>query len=167
MSPRTWLLRTEEVRVCAQRSKRFLVCGLLAGLAASVAPALGAQESSPSATYDAKNKRDPFVPCVRDGRFVPGCGVDSPIVDPIGPVGGGNPQFKLEAIVWDPAGSSLAIINGAVVTAGQRVSDFVVKSIQRDSVTLSRGEESLVLQISFENPNAAKEPEASIGGEEE
>ena len=132
-----------------------------------------AQESA-SGTYDAKSKRDPFVPCVRDGRFVPGCGVDDPttpdalIMSPL------NPHFKLEAIVHDPSGSSLAIINDMVVSVGQRISDFEVKTIERDAVTLTRGTESIVIRITFETPpassktpDASKEQERPRGGEGE
>ncbi|MBI3323984.1 MAG: hypothetical protein HYZ92_01750 [Candidatus Omnitrophica bacterium] len=133
----------------------LLIAGL-AVLAAVSGRICQAQESprasSAAATYDPKNKRDPFVPCARDGRFV-GCGVE--IQESAKPFD--NPDFKLEAIVWDPSGSSYAMINGNVVGQGQQLGEFVVKTIMRDSVTLKRGEESVVLRISFEKPEPSEE----------
>ena len=140
--------------------KRFLRRLLAVGFLACAGHMASAQESV-SGTYDAKSKRDPFVPCVRDGRFVPGCGVDDPttpdalITSPL------NPHFKLEAIVHDPSGSSLAIINDTVLGVGQRISDFEVKTIERDAVTLTRGTESIVLRITFETPDTSKTPDTS------
>ena len=57
--------------------------------------------------YDPKGKRDPFVPLVRDGRFISATGEALALSGPLDvslPLLGG--------IVWDPAGRSIALLNG-------------------------------------------------------
>ncbi|MFH1407249.1 MAG: hypothetical protein ABIH01_04555 [Candidatus Omnitrophota bacterium] len=77
-------------------------------------------------TYDAKGKRDPFMPLVtKEGRII----VDKPSVNSIEDV-------KLDAIIWDVQGKSLAMINGEVVAVGELIGDFNVAAIDSDSITL-------------------------------
>jgi hypothetical protein len=97
--------------------------------------------------YDSKGKRDPFVPLVRDGRIV-GVGAE--------PISTGGSTPLLAGIVWDPHGRSIALINDTEVMVGDRVGDYQVTEIREDAVVLVRNGESLVLQITFDQPAPQK-----------
>lgn len=92
--------------------------------------------------YDAKGRRDPFVPLVRDGHVVtPVAGTPMPNAKPI-----------LYGILWDPGGPSIALIDDEELGVGGTVSGYRVAEIRQDAVVLVGGEESLVLQIAFDAP---------------
>lgn len=104
-----------------------------------VAGAVSAREAS----YESHGKRDPFVPLVHEGRFVAvtgsGLAKDSPVSD-----------LHLAGIVWDPAGSSLALINEMEVKIGDRLGDYQVVDIRPDAVILLKEGKPVVLQLPFE-----------------
>ena len=105
--------------------------------------------------YDAGDRRDPFMPLVRDGRLVA-----------IGPgmrLGQSTPV--LYGILWDPAGRSIALINDAEVKAGDRIGDYEVKEIQHDAVVLDNGGEPVVLTITFDAPPHPSS-DTTMGGEQ-
>ena len=101
--------------------------------------------------YDSNARRDPFVPLVRDGRFV---GTTSG-------THGETSKPVLYGILWDPGGHSLALINDVEVGVGQAVGTYQVAEIRRDAVVLTDGGQSIVLEINFEVPTAP--PEATKG----
>lgn len=103
--------------------------------------------------YQAKGKRDPFVPLVRDGQLVPI--TQSVVVESSVPV--------LHGIMWDPYGQSIALINDLEAKVGDPVGEYQVLEIRHDAVVLSSGGEPVVLQINFESPPAP--PSTSLGGE--
>jgi len=127
-------------------------------LIAGVGAPLEADEASPSPPapfrYDPGNRRDPFMPLVRDGKFVgatPGLRWD-----------GSLPM--LQGILWDPAGQSIALINDGEVGVGDTVEGYQVIEIRSDGVVLSDGGEPVLLQLEFEMPSSQPPPSTSKGG---
>lgn len=76
--------------------------------------------------YDSGNKRDPFVPLVsKDGTHVPDAyGIK------------GIRDIRLEGIVWEQGGSSIAIINGEIVKPGDEIGLVKVLRIDDNAVVL-------------------------------
>ena len=122
-------------------------------LCAAETPAADGKAQEGSFQYDAKERRDPFVALVTDGRMVgvrPGAAGDKS--KPI-----------LYGILWDPHGQSIALVNNTEVKVGDRVGLYQVIEIRQDAVILTGGGgESVVLQIAFEVPSS----NAPMGGEE-
>lgn len=84
-------------------------------------------------TYDAKGKRDPFVPLVSEGGVY--------ISDAYGI--SGIKDIRLEGIVWDEAKGSIAIINGEIVREGQKIGAAEILRIEKDTVIFNiDGEET-------------------------
>lgn len=74
-------------------------------------------------TYDAKGKRDPFIPLVTpDGRLVK--------LEPEESASG----LLLEGIIYDEYGLSCAIVNGQVVSVSDKVGDYQVLRVEKDKV---------------------------------
>ena len=128
--------------------------GVLLGafLAASAAWALSDAKTD-AFRYNAKGRRDPFVPLVRDGQFV--------TVSQQGPSPLETSRPMLRGILWDPGGHSLALINDIEAKVGHTIGDYQVREIRHDAVVLSNGAGELVLEISFEAPPSS----ATTGGE--
>ena len=125
-------------------SKRVLSILLLGGVCwqgvCGAEQAVAEQQRS-STPYDANGKRDPFVPLLRDGRFVGSAGSPSTT----------HPSdLLLSGIVWDPAGRSFALINETEVAVGETIGGYQVIDIRRDAVVLVRDGKPLMLQMSFE-----------------
>ena len=77
--------------------------------------------------YNAKGKRDPFVPLVsKDGAYASDAYGISGIQD-----------IRLEGIVWDEAQGSIAIINGEIVKEGQKIGAIEVLRVERDAVVFN------------------------------
>ena len=80
--------------------------------------------------YNSANKRDPFMPLVtKDGRYVytaPGADVEKKLG-----------SITLEGILKTLSGEYLAIINGEMVKAGDKIMGLDVAEIKKDSVKLS------------------------------
>jgi len=119
-----------------------LLLGSLLGLCGGRGLAVADQQDQPW-SYDPKGKRDPFIPLVRDGRIVSVTG------DPTSP---DVSTPLLAGILWDPGGESIALINDTEVRIGERIGGYQVAEIRPDAVVLVREGESLVLQITFEEP---------------
>ncbi len=102
----------------------------IALLAASQAAAATAPtEKREPFHYDAKDRRDPFVALVRDGRFVgatTGSHADTS-------------QPELYGILWDPGDHSIALLNDQEARIGDVVSGYKVIEIRKDAVVLSAG----------------------------
>lgn len=74
--------------------------------------------------YDAKNKRDPFIPLVTsDGRLLKLEQEETP-------------ELSLEGIIYDKSGLSYAIINGEVRKIGDIVNGYQVLKIEENKVIL-------------------------------
>lgn len=110
--------------------------------------------------YDAKGRRDPFMPLVRDGvlvQFTPGGDASKPV---------------LYGILWDPGGQSLALINDLEAKVGDMVGEYQVTDIRKDAVVLMRAGEPLELMFDANAPpvtppggTAARKPKHAKGGE--
>ncbi|MFA5320729.1 MAG: hypothetical protein WBE75_00195 [Candidatus Omnitrophota bacterium] len=71
--------------------------------------------------------RDPFIPLVTpEGR----------IIQPAVPYGEGD--IRLEGLIYDENGSSLAIVNGAVARIGDTVRGYRVIKIEENKVVLMK-----------------------------
>lgn len=73
--------------------------------------------------YDAKGRRNPFIPLVTpDGRLLE--------LEPRKE----NADLFLEGIIYDEHGISYAIVNGEIVNVGDKVGEFQVLKIEKDKV---------------------------------
>ena len=88
--------------------------------------------------YQSKGRRDPFVPLVVTTRA------------PVNGLQGVRliEDIALEGIVWDEGGNSIAVLNGVIVSEGQRVEDVEIVQIEQTSVTLllNKKEFTLILK---------------------
>ena len=82
--------------------------------------------------YDAGKRRDPFVPL---------SGEDSILVS------SSSSGIRLEGIIYDPGGQSMAILSGKTYQKGEAVGDATVLKIQKDCVVLSVNGEETTLWI--------------------
>jgi type II secretory pathway component PulC len=82
--------------------------------------------------YDAGKRRDPFVPL---------SGEESVLVT------ASSSGVKLEGIIYDPNGRSMAILSGKTYMTGEAVGDASVVKIRRDHVVISVGGEEQILWI--------------------
>ena len=121
-------------------------------MAAPESPSTG----QPPFRYNAKGHRDPFIPLVRDGQIVSSTSQTAPI-DASKPV--------LHGILWDSGGQSIALINDTEVKIGDMVGEYQVTEIRHDTVVLSNGGESMVLDISFGAPSSGAPSSTTTGGE--
>ena len=70
--------------------------------------------------YDSKGKRDPFIP---EGQLE---SVEKQL---------GASQLRLEGIILDPSGKSIAILNGEIVKEGDNFAGLEIKKIETNQVT--------------------------------
>ncbi len=118
--------------------------------AASASKSPAAPDETGESVYQPGTRRDPFSPLVRDGKIVSNSGgTSTPTTGAVGPL-------VLDGILWDPAGRSVALINGTEVKVGDHVGGYTVRTIRQDAVVLEQGSETLVLQINFEAGPAPK-----------
>ncbi|VAW12937.1 hypothetical protein MNBD_BACTEROID05-1194 [hydrothermal vent metagenome] len=89
-----------------------------------------------SFVYDDRGKRDPFVPLVNSKGMIVNIEKDYIISD-----------LHLEGIMAGASGKSIAILNGRIVKIGESVGDFLIKKVDIDSVTLTKGEKEFVLRL--------------------
>ena len=82
--------------------------------------------------YDAGGRRDPFVPL---------SGENNTLVTPT------SSGVKLEGIIYDPEGRSMAILNGKSYQKGETVGDATVVKILKDRVVISVGNEEKTLRL--------------------
>ena len=108
------------------------------------APRGAADDSAQGAfRYDARGLRDPFRPLIQDGRVVGVSGRSLSTAERDQPV--------LYGILWDPGGSSMALINDLEVKVGDTVNGYRVTEIRQDAVVVTdEGGKPVVLQIAFE-----------------
>lgn len=140
------------------KNKRYL--SVLMGTMALTIPhgAVWAAESKKESkpfTYDARNRRDPFLPLVVNGRPV-GWTPKSSSMDTSKPA--------LYGILWDPGGASIALIDDGEYRIGETVNGYQVKEIREDAVVLENGGGPVVLTIAFDTPPEKLSPDATTGG---
>ena len=92
--------------------------------------------------YDARGKRDPFVPLVSNAiKQAPGL-LNIETVDDV----------KIEGVVFDPKNGSVVIINGSVLKEGEEMESLKVISVRADGVKLSVNGMEAFKPINPENP---------------
>ncbi len=78
--------------------------------------------------YDAKGKRDPFIPLLNsDGRFL-NIEKEQQLDD------NKKSDLKLEGIIYDKFGISYAMVNGKVVRIGETIEDYQILKIEEKKV---------------------------------
>lgn len=85
--------------------------------------------------YKIQGKRDPFVP----------------LISPSGYLLNLEPQddstLRLEGVMFDPKGDSVAIINGELVRVGETIGDAVLSNIEPDKVTVIKNNEKVEIEL--------------------
>jgi len=114
--------------------KKFL---LISGFLLLQSVFLFAQEEK--FVYDPHGRRDPLLRLVTPSGNIISYESNYEITD-----------LALEGIIFDPAGKSLAIINGNVVKLSDKMGIFIVSEITRNKVVLLKGEEKFVLELKKE-----------------
>lgn len=89
--------------------------------------------------YDAKARRDPFLPLVTETGQV----LD---LEPKQ-----TTTLNLEGVIFDKEGDSFIVINGVVLKKGQALNDYLVFEIKPNEVILIRGSEKIMLQLNKES----------------
>ena len=86
--------------------------------------------------YDSKGKRDPFLSLVSPEGFL--INLEST---------GDTSEIILEGIIYDPRGSSYAIINAEVVAPGDTIGRFEVIDIKKNKIILLRDGERIEVKL--------------------
>jgi len=127
-------LQITDYRLQIKSKILFVLCALCSVLCAP----LHAQEQS---TYNAKGKRDPFIPLVTpDGRLLKLEDEKS------------ASQLLLNGIIYDKHGLSYAIVNGEVVKVSDRIGEYQVLKIEKNKVTFIKGGEITEVELKEEEP---------------
>lgn len=121
-------LRTRAAGAMKFKAKYFAGCllALLINLTFGLAFAENIQ-------YDSGAKRDPMIPLIGPDGLISQKGVRS--------------DLNIEGIIVDKGGDSVAIINGEVYKAGDRIGEAVVVQILKDRVLLSQDDEDKTLWL--------------------
>ena len=98
-----------------------------------------AQESGEIFVYDSKGKRDPFQSLVSPEGYLIN-------IEPLS----GISEIVIEGIIYDPKGSSFAIINSEVVKSGDAIGGYEVLDIQQNKVTLLKDAEKFEIELKEE-----------------
>ncbi len=90
--------------------------------------------------YNAKSKRDPFVPLISEtGEYASDAYEASAIED-----------IRLEGIVWDDMKGSIAIINGEIAKEGDSLGSVKILKINKDGVIFDINGESVNVELNKE-----------------
>jgi len=91
--------------------------------------------------YDAKGKRDPFIPLVTpDGRLLK--------LEKEETASG----LLLEGIIYDEHGLSYAIVNSEVVRISDKIGDYQVLKIEKNKVIFIKSGQTLEVELKEEEP---------------
>ncbi len=113
---------------------------VLAGLAGFLwASGAGAQDEKDKYLYKAQGKRDPFRPLITPAGYLINLEAES------------DAALRLEGIMFDPRGDSIAIINGELLRVGESLGESVVVAIEAEKVTVMRDNETLELVLGRED----------------
>ena len=115
-------------------SKQVILVLLISGMA------IGMASAEEAFKYNAKGKRDPFVPLIAESGGYASDAYEASAVEDI----------RLEGIVWDDVKGSIAIINGEIVKEGDAMGSIKVLKINKDSVVFDVGGESIKIDLNKE-----------------
>ncbi len=91
--------------------------------------------------YDAKNKRDPFIPLVTpDGRLVTLEKEESVL------------GLSVEGIIYDKHGLSYAIVNSEVVGVSDNAGDYQVLKIEKNKIIFIKDGQMTEVELKQEGP---------------
>ncbi len=90
--------------------------------------------------YNAKGKRDPFVPLISESGGYASDAYEASAAEDI----------RLEGIVWDDVKGSIAIINGEIAKEGDVMGSIKILKINQDSVIFDVGGESIKIDLNKE-----------------
>jgi len=114
--------------------KLFLFCVVLAAIGDIAALA------EDGFNYNAKGKRDPFIPLISEsGRYASDAYEASAAED-----------IRLEGIVWDDVNGSIAIINGEIAKQGDSLGTMKILKINKDSIIFDIGGENVKIELNKE-----------------
>ncbi len=86
--------------------------------------------------YQDHGKKDPFWPLVNSTGNIINYDFELSVMDMV-----------LEGIMSDKNGVVVAIVNGRLIKKGDRLGEFIVDSIEKNSVFFSKGEEKFELKL--------------------
>lgn len=91
--------------------------------------------------YDAKGKRDPFIPLVTpDGRLLKLKQQEEAT------------ELLLEGIIYDEHGLSYAIVNGEIIKIGDKVGDYQVLKVEKNKIIFLKEGEPVEVELKEEEP---------------
>lgn len=91
--------------------------------------------------YDARGKRNPFIPLVTpDGHYLK-LDVEETTDEP---------GLKLEGIIYDKSGISYAVVDGQVVKPGDKVGEYKVLMIEERKVIFMRDGQQKIIELKKE-----------------
>ncbi len=96
---------------------------------------LAAQDEKDKYLYKGQNKRDPFEPLISPAGYLIN-------LDPRT-----DETLRLEGIMFDSKGDSIAIINGELLRVGESLGEAVIIKIESEMVTVMRNNETLELVL--------------------
>lgn len=102
-----------------------ILCGV-AGIAAAEAP---------SYTYTPEGRRDPFIPLVSASGYLMSVEEDE------------KSTLRLEGIMFDPRGESMAIINGELRKVGEKIGDAVISRIEPNRIVVIKDNENVEMEL--------------------
>ena len=85
--------------------------------------------------YKSEGKRDPFVSLISPAGYL----IDQDTQD--------NKTLHLEGIMLDPKGDDIAIINGQMVHAGEKIGEAIVSSIEENKVTVIQDNQKIDIEL--------------------
>jgi len=97
--------------------------------------AVGAMAQEQKTPYSYQGKRDPFMPLITPTGYLLNLEPEE------------NAALRLEGIMYDQKGESMAIINGELVRVGEPVGDAIVSSIEPTKVTIIKDNQTVELEL--------------------
>lgn len=76
--------------------------------------------------YEAGERRDPFIPLIMSQQRI-SLGLEA--VETVDDV-------KFEGVIFDPSGSSIAVLNGEIVKEGEKIHNVEIVKIYDNSITV-------------------------------
>ena len=86
-------------------------------------------------SYKNDGRRDPFVPLISQAGYLMNVETDDKAV------------MRLEGIMYDQKGDSMAIVNGQLVKVGETVSDSVISAIEPDKITVIKDNQKIEIPL--------------------
>ncbi len=86
-------------------------------------------------TYTPQGRRDPFVPLVSPSGYLINLEEEE------------NTVIRLEGIMYDPKGDSMAIINGELLKVGETINGVVVSKIEPNKVVVVKDNQKIEIEL--------------------